>query len=103
MPRLIADLLRLPWYLHTFKPKALGFRQRSFRALHLAVQRWVLPEVMFGRGIDGFSYTTSAEVRAGRTAAELFADLTEGAPATIATCFHFHAPHIAYLPFSLFS
>jgi hypothetical protein len=41
----------------------------------LAEQRWVLPEMTFGRGIDGFSYITSAEVRAGRTVAELFADL----------------------------
>jgi hypothetical protein len=31
----------------------------------------------FGRGIDGFSYITSAEVRAGRTAAELFGDLVK--------------------------
>ena len=44
-------------------------------ALHLALQRWALPEMMFGRGIDGFSYTTSAEARVGRTMAELFADL----------------------------
>jgi hypothetical protein len=34
------------------------------------VQRWVLPEMMFGRGIDGFSYITSAEARVGRTLAE---------------------------------
>jgi hypothetical protein len=73
-------------------------------ALHLAVQRRVLPEMMFGRGIDGFSYIRSAEGRAGRTVAQLFADLIEvSALATIATCFHFHAPYIAYLPFSLFS
>ena len=84
-------------------PNAAGLKHWAPLALHLAVQRRALPEVMFGRGIDGFSYTTSAEGRAGRTVAELFADLTEGAPATIATCFHFHAPHIAYLPFSLFS
>ena len=77
MPRLIVDLLRLPWHLHTLVPKALGFRQRSFRALHFAVQRRALPEMMFGRGIDGFSYITSAEGRVGRTVAELFADLTK--------------------------
>ncbi len=77
MPRLIVDLLRLPWYLHTFKPKALGFRQRSFRALHLAVQRRVLPEMMFGRGIWQVSYITSAEVHGRRALAELFADLME--------------------------
>ena len=57
-------------------PNAAGFMHRALLALHLAVQRRVLPEVMFGRGIDGFSYTTSAEVQAGPTA-ELFADLTE--------------------------
>ena len=50
---------------------------RALLALHLAVQRRALPEMMFGSGIDGFSYITSAEGRDGRTAAELFADLTE--------------------------
>ena len=72
-------------------------------ALHFAEQRWVLPEEMLGRGIGGFSYTTSAEVRAGRALAELFADLMEvSALATIATCSYSHAPYIAYLPSSLF-
>jgi hypothetical protein len=46
-------------------------------ALHLAEQRRALPEMTFGRGIDGFSYITSAELRAGRTVAELFGDLVK--------------------------
>jgi hypothetical protein len=52
-------------------------------ALHFAAQRRVLPEVMFGRGIGGVSYTTSAEVRCRRALVELFADLikdTVGGP-----------------------
>jgi hypothetical protein len=52
-------------------PNAAGLKHWSLRPLHFAVQRWVLPEMMFGRGIDGFSYNTSAEVRAGRTAADV--------------------------------
>lgn len=45
-----------------------------------------------------------AEARARRALEKLREDLMEvSALATIATCFHFHAPHIAYLPFSLFS
>jgi hypothetical protein len=39
------------------------------------VQRRALPEMTFGRGIDGFSYITSAEGRARRLLAQLFADL----------------------------
>ena len=58
-------------------PNAAGFMHRALLALHLAVQRRVLPEVMFGRGIDGFSYTTSAEVQAGPTAAEFCGGLME--------------------------
>jgi hypothetical protein len=50
-PRLIVSSFLAPWYLHTAMPYAAGFRQRSPRALQVAVQRRVLPEVMFGRAM----------------------------------------------------
>jgi hypothetical protein len=56
-------------------PSAAGFMHWAPLALHFAVQRRALPEMTFGRGIDGFSYITSAEGRARRLLAQLFADL----------------------------
>ncbi len=52
-------------------------------ALHFAAQRRVLPEVMLGRGIGGVSYTTLAEVWAGRALAELRADLIQDHRVTV--------------------
>ena len=52
--------------------------QPPARWVNLALQRFVLPEVMFGRGIGLISYITSAEVRTRRALAELFADPKEG-------------------------
>jgi hypothetical protein len=76
-PRLIASSFLAPWYLHTAMPYAAGLRQRSPRALHFAVQRLVLPEMMFGRGIGKFSYNTSAEERGGWAQDFMGADLIE--------------------------
>ena len=56
-------------------PYAAGLWHWSPRALHLALQRFVLPERMFGRGMTILPYVTFAQVRAGRALAELFADL----------------------------